>query len=55
MKKCATSQELIARKKAYSFLVRAYEADPSQKLFVDQIRRDTDAAHKWLQNQTRTK
>lgn len=51
MKKCAKPQELIARAKAYSSLVKAYEADPSQKLFIDQIKRDTEAAHKWLQAQ----
>jgi hypothetical protein len=45
------SPELVARAKAYSALSKAYEADPAQRMFVDQVRRDTEAAHKWLRAQ----
>jgi hypothetical protein len=43
--------ELLARQKAYRQLAQAYEADPAQKLFIEQIRRDTESAHRWLQQQ----
>ena len=43
--------ELLARAKAYSQLSKAYEADPAQRMYVDQVRRDTEVAHKWLRMQ----
>lgn len=40
--------ELIARRKAYAAQSAAYDADPAQSLYLDQIRRDTAAAHQYL-------
>lgn len=40
--------ELIARRKAYAALAAAYDADPAQSLYLDQVRRDTAAAHHYL-------
>lgn len=46
-----TPAELIARRKAYRALSAAYDADPAQALFLDQVRRDTAAAHRFLEKQ----
>jgi hypothetical protein len=46
-----TPAELIARRKAYAALAAAYDRDPSQPLFLDQVRRDVAAAHLFLQKQ----
>lgn len=43
--------ELIARRKAYAELAAAYERDPAQRLYLDQVRRDTEAAHRFLQKE----
>jgi hypothetical protein len=43
--------ELTARAEAYRQLAKAYEADPSQELFLEQVKRDTEAAHRWLKTQ----
>jgi hypothetical protein len=43
--------DLSARAKAYAAFVAACEADPSHQLFMEQVRRDADAAHKWLAKQ----
>jgi hypothetical protein len=47
--------ELIARAQAYSQLSKAYEADPAQRMFVEQVRRDTEVAHKWLATKSRVR
>jgi hypothetical protein len=46
-----TPAELTARRKAYAALAAAYDRDPAQALFLDQIRRDVAAAHRFLQKQ----
>lgn len=51
MKPRPTPAELIARRKAYRALSAAYDADPAQALFLDQVRRDTAAAHRYLKKQ----
>jgi hypothetical protein len=39
--------ELEARAKAYRALSEAYNRDPAQALYLDQVRRDTETAHRW--------
>ena len=51
MKPRPTPAELTARRKAYAALAAAYDADPAQGLFLDQVRRDTEAAHRYLEQQ----
>ena len=51
MKSRPTPAELIARRKAYAALVAAYDADPAQNLYLDQVRRDSEAAHRYLEKQ----
>lgn len=51
MKPRPTPTELIARRKAYAALVAAYDADPAQILYLDQVRRDVEAAHRHLAQQ----
>ena len=46
-----TPAELIARRKAYAALSAAYDRDPAQSLYLDQVRRDTEAAHRYLETQ----
>lgn len=48
-----TPAELIARRKAYAALAAAYDRDPAQTLYLDQIRRDTAAAHRYLAKQVK--
>lgn len=43
--------ELTARRRAYAALAAAYDRDPAQSLYLDQIRRDTAAGHAWLAKQ----
>ena len=43
--------ELDARAKAYRAYSEAYARDPAQALYVEQVRRDTEAAHRWLAQQ----
>ncbi len=43
--------DLVARAKAYAAYSAAYAADPAQSLFLEQVRRDADAAHRWLASQ----
>jgi len=45
----AANPELIARRKAYAALTAAYDADPAQALYLDQVRRDAAAAHRHLE------
>ena len=49
--KTPTPAELIARRKAYRALSAAYDRDPAQRLYLDQVRRDTEAAHRLLQKE----
>jgi len=43
--------DLAARAKAYAAYSAAYAADPAQAMFVEQVRRDAEAAHRWLEQQ----
>ena len=46
-----TNPELQARARAYRALSDAYSADPAQPLYIDQVRRDLESAHRWLAQQ----
>jgi hypothetical protein len=43
--------DLASRAKAYAATAAAYAADSAQPLFLEQIRREVAAAHKWLASQ----
>lgn len=47
----SSTNDLAARAKAYAAMAAAYAADPAQALYLDQVRRDTDSAHRWLAEQ----
>jgi hypothetical protein len=49
----ASKNDLAARAKAYAAYSAAYAADPAQSMFLEQVRRDTDAAHRWLERQAK--
>jgi hypothetical protein len=49
----APTNPLAARAKAYAATAAAYAADPAQPLILDQVRRDVEAAHKWLAQQVK--
>lgn len=42
------NDDLEARAKAYAAMSAADAADPAHALYLDQVRRDADAAHRWL-------
>lgn len=48
-----SANDLAARAKAYAAYSAAYARDPSQPMFLDQVRRDADAAHRWLAAQVK--
>ena len=43
--------DLAARAKAYAAWVAAIEADPANQMFKEQVSRDAEAAHRWLERQ----
>lgn len=45
------NNDLAARAKVYRQLAEAYEADPANALYLEQVRRDAEVAHRWLQAQ----
>lgn len=45
------ANDLAARAKAYAATQAAYAADPAQSMYLDQVRRDAEAAHRWLAKQ----
>jgi hypothetical protein len=49
----STKNDLAARAKAYAATAAAYAAEPANALYLDQVRRDTDAAHRWLATQVK--
>jgi len=51
----AHNDSLEARAKAYAAMAEAYAADPAYVLYLDQVRRDADVAHRWLANEAKDK
>jgi hypothetical protein len=45
--------DLAARAKAYAATAAAYAADSAQPMFVEQVRRDAERAHRWLAQQAK--
>jgi hypothetical protein len=45
--------DLASRAKAYAATAAAYAADPLQVMFLEVVRRDVEAAHKWLAAQVK--
>jgi hypothetical protein len=47
----SAKNDLAARAKAYAAYSAAYAADPAQSMFLEQVRRDAERAHRWLAKQ----
>lgn len=47
------TNDLAARAKAYAATQAAYAADPANALYLEQVRRDAEFAHKWLATQVK--